>query len=217
MIYGVTIGEVNTLEQWDLLLCADLVVGTPPLKSNLIDLPGRSGSVNMSYAASNGLPVYGDRQIAFTLFAPVDDVRLNQIRSELAELCHGQEATLKLPTDSNYYYRGIFAVGDISGYNSGKIPVSVIAEPYAYKNNPTTRNLLIHGSGSISTTLNNDMMPTTATITATDSVTVAIRGATYSISAGAILAVPLPAGNTQITVSGADGTEVTITYQQGRI
>lgn len=218
MIHGVVIAGTDTLTEWGLLLCADLVIGTPPLKSNLVDIPGRNGSVNMSYAVSNGLPVFGDRQITFTLFSAVDDIALNQIRAELAAICHGQEATLVLPTDSTHFFRGVFAVGDISGYNSGKIPITVTAEPYAYKNGLTVISETLPSGGSATLDLTNEQMPATATITVDAAVTLTYGGTTYSISAGTrALPFTIPPGGTSVPVSGPAGTSVSVSYQEGRI
>lgn len=218
MIYGVDIGGVDTLQQWGLLLCADLKNDAPELKSNMVDIPGRSGSVNMSYVVSNGQPVFEDREISFTLFAPVDDVTLNQIRAELAALCHGREQTLTLPTDPTHYYRGVFAVGRISGYNSGKIPVEVLAEPYAYKNDQTEISSTIPAVGSVNITLTNEMMPATVTVTASDDITLTVDETAYSIPVGTTtLPITLTGGETEITVAGEEGETVQITYQEGRI
>lgn len=132
MITGVTIDGIDTLTRWGLILLADLVVGAPPVREILVEIPGRSGTINASYAISDGEPVYGNRPITFTLFKSVPDAELNQIRSELMALFHGREKKLQLPTDTGHYFKGIVHIGDISGYNSGKIPVSVTAEPYRY-------------------------------------------------------------------------------------
>lgn len=134
MITGVTIGGVDTLARWGLILLADLKIESPTLKSNLINVPGRNGSVNMSYAVSNGEPVFDNGKITFTLFKAVEDIELKQIRDELAELCHGREQTLILPINNNVHYKGLFHIGDVSGYNTGKIAVSVITEPHTYSN-----------------------------------------------------------------------------------
>lgn len=217
MTYGVTIGTTNTLTQWGLILCADLNIGMPPLKSNLVDIPGRNGTVNMSYAVS-GFPVYGNREITFTLFAAVDDATLNTIRAELAELCHGQEANLILPTDSTHYYHGLFNIGEISGYNSGRIPVSVVAEPYAYKNSPTTISKTIPSGGSVTIDIANEQMPANATINASGTITLTHSGTSYTIASGErALPFVIPSGGTTATATGTQGTTISIAFQEGRL
>lgn len=213
--YGVTIASIDTNTQWGLILCADLVIGTPPLKSNLVDIPGRDGTVNMSYVV-NG-PVYGDRQIAFSLFCSCNDDNLNQKRAALAAHCHGQVCDFYLPMDATHYYRGLFNVGPITGFNSGKIPVSVIAEPYAYKTSATTVSKTLTGSAD-SVTLNNEQMPASATLVTSGAITLVYDGTTYTIAAGTKpLPFKIPPGGCTVTITGTASETVSITYQEGRI
>ena len=141
MTYGVTINDTNLKTQHGLILLDDLNIGAPPMREVLIEIPGKSGTINASYAASDGDPVYGNRTISFTLFKAVNDTDLSTLRSTLMTNYHGKVCTIKLPTDTTHYYRGVVHIGDISGYNSGKIPVSVTAEPYRYANSGNTPSL----------------------------------------------------------------------------
>lgn len=133
MLYGVSIrGEddiVDTLPNYGLCLLDDLVIGEAKLKENFVDIPGGNGSLNLSYAPQ-GYPVYEDREISFTLFKGVDDVALEVIRAELANLFHGREVDLMLPNDTVSYWTGVIQFGAITGYNSGKIPVRMRANPF---------------------------------------------------------------------------------------
>ena len=137
MLHGVVIwlqnedvGEtIDTLLDYGLCLLDDLTIGEAKLKENYIDIPGGNGSLNLSYAPQ-GYPVYEDREISFTLFKGVDDIALEVIRAELANLFHGKEVILMLPNDQTSYWRGVIQFGAMSGYNSGKIPVKFRAQPY---------------------------------------------------------------------------------------
>ena len=133
MLYGVVISgeheEVNTLSYYGLCILDDLTIGEAKLKENYVDIPGANGSLNLSYAPQ-GYAVYEDREISFTLFKGVDDVMLETIRAELSNSFHGQEVNLILPNDLYSYWAGVIQFGAISGYNSGKIPVTFRAQPY---------------------------------------------------------------------------------------
>ena len=133
MLYGVDISgkdeEVNTLSYYGLCILDDLTIGEAKLKENYVDIPGANGSLNLSYAPQ-GYAVYEDREISFTLFKGVDDVELETIRAELANSYHGQEVNLILPNDLYSYWTGVIQFGAMSGYNSGKIPVTFRAQPY---------------------------------------------------------------------------------------
>lgn len=133
MLYEVNIkgkaGSVWTIEEYDMCILDDLTIGEAKLKENYIDIPGANGSLNLSYAPQ-GHATYEDREITFTLFKGVDDVELEAIRSELANLFHGQEVDIILPNDTDHFWTGVIQFGGISGYNSGKIPVRMRAQPY---------------------------------------------------------------------------------------
>lgn len=216
---GAEIGGFDTLRKWGLILLADTIIGMPPLKKNLVEIPAADGTINMSYVVTDGEPVYGNRNISFSLFKAVNDDELNEIRAELIALCHGRETTLRLPIDRNHYYKGLFSVGDMKGYHSGTIPISVIAEPYAIKNDPTILNIIIRGSGTESVTVSNEMRPAVPIFTASDDVAITFNNVTYTISAGetAIPQIKLPAGESELILSALPETEVAITYQEARI
>ncbi len=133
MLYGVDIRgeheEVNTLSDYGLCILDDLTIGEAKLKENYVNIPGANGSLNLSYAPQ-GYPVYEDREISFTLFKGVDDIALEAIRAELANMFHGKEVDLMLPNDNANMWECIIQFGGISGYNSGKIPVTARANPY---------------------------------------------------------------------------------------
>ena len=135
MLHGISIEwfdeqiQYNSLTEDGLCLLDDLTIGEAKLKENYVDIPGGNGSLNLSYAPQ-GYPVYEDREISFTLFKGVDDIALEAIRAKLANMFHGQEVDLYLPNDRNSYWTGVIQFGAISGYNSGKIPVTFRAQPY---------------------------------------------------------------------------------------
>ena len=131
MLYGAEINGVNTLDEYGLMLCADLKIGEPKLKQNLVDIPGGDGALNMSYSPQ-GRAVYEMRAISFSLFKPCVETERETLVNTLRNLWHGQVVKLVLPNDTTHYWQGILAIGDISGYNKGVIPVSMIAEPYKY-------------------------------------------------------------------------------------
>ena len=137
MLYGVLISgvdeEINTLSYYGLCILDDLTIGEAKLKENYVNIPGANGSLNLSYAPQ-GYATYEDREISFTLFKGVNDANLEIIRSDLANKFHGQEVELTLPNDNEHFWKGVIQFGGISGYNSGKIPVTFRAQPYKTNN-----------------------------------------------------------------------------------
>lgn len=141
MFRGVKINGIDTYEEYGLMLLAGVVIGSPQLKETRKEIPGRSGSLNLSYAVT-GRPTYKDRPITFELFKSVDDTALDALRTKVRGLYHGREVTLEFPFDKSHYYTGVIQFGDASGYNSGRIPVSMTAFPYKYENEASTDDWL---------------------------------------------------------------------------
>ena len=211
MLHGVTINGTNTLTAYGLFLCADLNIGEPTLKENLVDIPGGNGALNMSYSPQ-GYPVYNNREISFTLAKRMTDADRATALAAIRNLWHGREVSLVLPDDANHYWHGIISFGGVSGYNSGKIPVKMTAEPYKLKNAEAT---VTSGAGTV--TLTNEGMPVVPTVTSTGSATIAWDGHSVAISAGeqTIPQLVLPAGETEITITGS--ATVTFTWREGSL
>lgn len=129
MTYGVIIDGVNTKTAYDLILCADLSIEEPKVRTAMVEIPGKSGSYDFSEALANE-PVFGDRNISFSLFKRVKDCELMALRNVLAEQWNGKVVKLILPTDPMHYYEGRMTVGQIGNHASGRIYFSMVAGPY---------------------------------------------------------------------------------------
>lgn len=217
---GAVIAGINTLTEWGLILCADLVIADALLKEKRVDLPGADGSLDLSYALTNGVPTYYDREISFTLAKPVPSDELWEAREALAALCHGRVATLALPVDEAHYFRGTFSVGGIAGDGTAVIPVRVTAEPYAYKNNQTIVPVTIPAAGTIDVVLQNEQRIVVPSFRASAALTITQGVNTYALAANTDVRFPslkLQAGSNALTVAGPVGSTMTITYQEARI
>ena len=212
MLYGVCIDNVDTLREFGLILCADLKISKPKLKENRVDIPGGDGSLNMSYSPQ-GYPVYKDRSIGFTLFKPMGETEREQLTSELCNRWGGREVTLILPNDEDHFWTGTIEFGDISGYNSGKIPVSMTVHPYKKRVRQTVRK--IQGNGSV--TLVNERMPVAPSISNSAEATLSWEGKSVTLEQGehVIPQLLLQQGNTVIGVTTSG--EVTFTYREGSL
>lgn len=218
-LYGAVIDDVDTYEKWGLILLADLKIGAPSFEGKFIKIPGRNGMINASYGVSDGEPVYGNRDITFTLFTNKDETSFNEIVSELMNYCHGREKKLFLPNDIGHYYKGVFVVGDTEGYQEGTIPVSVNAEPYAYRKEITTVTGVISESGIKEVILSSEKITAIPTVTANNIITISLRGKSITLPAGVhtVSEFKLKAGDNILTVSGTPKTEYTISYQEARL
>ena len=130
MTYGVVIDGTNTLTEWGLILLADLVVESPAPNLNLVTVPGVSGASDFTEVL--GSVTYQMRNISFTLFKRVPDAQLKTLRDTLAENYHGKHVELVLPDDPTIHYEGRMSIGGVDGFNTGRIAVSMIADPVTY-------------------------------------------------------------------------------------
>lgn len=214
MLYGVQINGVDTLNYYGLIICADLKISQPRLKTNRVNIPGGDGTLNMSYSPQ-GYPVYEDREISFTLFKAMDETERSEILADIRNAYHGVEVNLVLPNDYCHYWHGVISVGDTSGYNTGKIPVKMTAQPYKLRREKTAVSKKITDSGTV--TLRNERKPATPLITVSDSMTLAWSGHSVSLSAGThtVPQLLLQQGDTEITVTGSG--IITFEYQEGSL
>lgn len=134
MTYGVIIDGMDTKEEWGLILLDDLTVESPAPNINLVTVPGVNGAYDFSDIL--GSVTYQMRNISFTLFKRVNDFQLKEIRDELADQFHGKHVELVLPDDEEHHYAGRMSIGGVTGYNTGRIAVTMIAEPVVYNEVP---------------------------------------------------------------------------------
>ena len=213
MLHGVVIDRIDTLEEYGLILLADLSEGEAEPKTELLDIPGGYGSLDLS-DSPQGRPVYKMRDISFTLFRAVDSTALEELRAALARRWHGREVTLQLPTDAGHYYRGRIRIGSTSGYNSGKIPISMRAQPWKLKNTVTTVSVAVTEGRTVY--LENECMPVSPSVSASAPVTISWGTNSVSIDAGENWSIPaliLESGITELTITGT--ATVSFTYQEG--
>ena len=231
---GVIIDDVDTMRQWGLVLLDDLKIGEAKYKSSWVDIPGADGAVNMSTALTDGVPVFEMRTVSFTLFAagftwdgntftrrrPPNEEQVNLIRTQLMALCQGKEVQLWLPDDTTHYFRAVMSVGDKSGFNSGRIPVTAKVWPYRLKNESSLREVAFASAETKTVTVTNEQMRTTPAFIATGGTVVRKGNNTWAIDTGVRTTIPelvFEAGETELQLTAGAGTTVYIMYQEGRL
>lgn len=154
MMHGVWINNRNTLDEYGLVLLADLTIGTPEPKTKYIEVPEADGDMDFTEALTGNVR-YGMREISFGLFPARDIIagtngtateeHAAMIRQQLAEEIHGQRVKLWLPDDPKHYFIGRMAIGEKGGYNDPTIPIKMMAEPWRYKNLETEIRITENG------------------------------------------------------------------------
>lgn len=216
MLHGVKINGIDTLSAYGLALLADIKISSPKLRETRVAIPGMDGDLNLSYALTGG-PVYDNRDIAFTLFAGVNDFELEAVRSVLVNEYQGREVAVSFPTDETHFYFGVIQFGDITGYNTGRIPVRMVAGPWQIKNEETVVRESI-GTTLTSIALVNETRPVVPEITVTTETSVVWNEGTYVLSAGShkLLNICFAKGENVIQAMTTSGTgEITFVYREG--
>ena len=207
MLHGVKIDGVDTLTRYGLCLLADVEIPAPAVRTTRITVPGMDGSIDASQALTGG-PVYDDVDISMALFARKADTELQAIRRQLLNAYHGREVQLALPHDAAHYYLGTLSIGNLSGYGSGQIPVTLHAGPWRYKLEPTVVAASDLSATYKQLTLANEARPVIPTITVAQDTTLLWGGDEIALSAGTHRRpeIRLAAGDNILSAKVASGT-----------
>lgn len=219
MLHSVIIDGCNLLDKYGLCLLADVTFPAPTPVEIRYKVPGMDGSLNMS-SAITGRPVFEDIEIKFTVFARKEDSELMTIRSKLMVLYHGKDVKIIFPADTKHYYQGTLKIGEITGYNSGKIPMVLRAAPYKLRQKPSSVTAVVPESGTKELILHNEGMLAVPTITATAAAKITWHSRTYAIEANKPyrnLDIELEPDANVLQVAAAPGTCITAEYQEGSL
>lgn len=222
MMYGVWIDDKNTLDEYGLVLLADLTISEPEPRTDYITVPESDGDLDFTGALTDGIVRYEMRDILFELFpvydiiagkrSPADEYHAALVRQKLAEQVHGKRVKLWLPDDPHHYFIGRMIIGDKGGYNNTMIPITMRAEPWRYKNKETTRTVTT--SGAIS--LTNETRRAIPTFKATDAVaTVTFGNVSHTLASGnnQFDDIALSPGRNILTFANV-GNPIKVTYQE---
>ena len=179
-------------------------IGLPSPKTYTVNIEGMDGTLDLSECF--GEMKYENRTIKFT-FESIDKITDWQAKMiKISSFLHGQKMKITTWSDPDFYYVGRCRIDE---YNSksklGKIVISCDCEPFKYKQNITTFNL-VEGSN----TVQNSRMTVYADLINEAEIT--INGKTYN--AGAHLrTIKLTSGTNNLNSSGS----ATRTFQEGEI
>ena len=179
-------------------------IGLPSPKTYTVNIEGMDGTLDLSECF--GEMKYENRTIKFT-FESIDKITDWQAKmTKISSFLHGQKMKITTWSDPDFYYVGRCRIDE---YNSksklGKIVISCDCEPFKYKQNITTFNL-VEGSN----TVQNSRMTVYADLINEAEIT--INGKTYN--AGAHLrTIKLTSGTNNLNSSGS----ATLIFQEGEI
>lgn len=186
------------------LILTEQNIGTPKAKTYTVNIEGMDGSLDLSEFF--GEIKYENRTLKFT-FETIEKIPDWQSRmSIISSFLHGQKMKIEVWSEPDFYYIGRCSVDEYSSSSRlGKIVISCDAEPYKYKKNVTTFNL-INGAN----TVNNGRMTVFADLTNEDEITINTK--TFS-SGTHFRAIKLVCGTNKLTSNG----NATLTFQEGEL
>lgn len=227
MYHGAILDRINTLHKWGLILLDDLEEGAPRLKTNFQDVGGMDGQLNLSYALT-GRPVYDVRPVSFSLCRPwhfallhnVPPPPMADVWSDFMARYHGQEVQLTLPTDPTHHYTGVVEIGALTGDARDRFPVSMTAEPWRERNEPTIITADVSRTAK-TLYLPNETRHVIPTITLTGQAKITLAGADHYMDAGTRRNLDIelaPGTNTlQVALTTASTGKITIEYTEARL
>ena len=179
-------------------------IGAPKPKTYTVDIEGMDGSLDLSEFF--GEIKYENRTLRFA-FETIEKISYWYARvCIISSFLHWQNMKITIWSDPDFYYIGRCQIDEYSSnVRLGKIMVSCDAEPYKYKKNVTTFNL-ISGTNMV----NNGRMTAFADLMNDREITINTK--TYS--AGTHLrAIKLTCGENKLISNGV----ATLTFQEGEI
>lgn len=214
-MYQFKIGSKYTSDDWGLLL-SSYEIGEAPVKTNYIDIPGGDGSIDLTEALTGEI-VYGNRNIKalFTMLGARSTWQgiMDQVRA-----VHGRKFVIVAPNDPNHYFIGRVSIGALIKENSSaSFQMEITCEPWRYKNDVTVYDFTIGATGTLDTTLVNGRKSAIPTITVSNTTQVVFGTVIKSLGAGThvVTDIVLVEGNNAITFNAAQGTTVSVSYQEG--
>lgn len=211
---GVTFGEFNTAEDWDLILNAKSLTPPEP-KTTYVSVEGRDGDLDLSETLTGEIR-YNNRSASFTfLLTEGTYSEREELIDQIMSAVHGKRLDIIDPDRPDYYLDGRCTMTSRSNNKAyGSITIEANCNPWFFAKTETRRAFTISSETSIALT-NNGGKTLTPEVVVTGSVTLAFDGSSVSLSAGTykLTGLKLKTGSTVITANGS-GT-VTFVYREG--
>ena len=179
-------------------------IGLPSPKTYTVNIEGMDGTLDLSECF--GEMKYENRTLKFT-FESIDKITDWQTKMiKISSFLHGQKMKITTWSDPDFYYVGRCRIDEFNSNSKlGKIVISCDCEPFKYKQNITTFNL-VEGLN----TVDNSRMTVYADLINEAEIT--INSKTYN--AGTHLrTIKLTSGTNNLNSSGS----ATLTFQEGEI
>ena len=138
---GIVLGTYNTAEQgWTL---TGWTFSAAEYQSNLVEVPGRNGPLDLSTALTDGEPRYGARTLTAT-FERSDGTRLDREAAinTMVNWLDGWRMDIRLPDDDAHYVTGrVHVVKEYNDLAHASVTVTAVCDPWRFANYETVVSL----------------------------------------------------------------------------
>lgn len=195
----------------------ELTLSAAEYQDERVTIPGRSGSLDLTVALTNGEPRYNDRTLSVRLESS-EGTRLEReaVINTMINWLDGWKMDIVLPDDSTHYLVGRLHVS--KEYNDpahAAVRVTAVCEPWRYNNDETVVNLTASETEQTTTLANQGRRTVVPVLVIADGDVSLVYGTnSWTLSAGTyqLPDLTLQQGENSLTYSGA-GT-ITITYRE---
>lgn len=132
MYHSITIGDKNTWADWRLIPAAPPIITIPPVRKNMVELPGGNGSIDLTQFIGNKT-LYGVSEGTWE-FVITDQVShtMMQWRNEIVDYIHGKRFdSIILEDDPYWVYTGRLEVQAVKpGKSYSGITIAYTIDPF---------------------------------------------------------------------------------------
>lgn len=130
MYHSITIGDINTWDDWHMVPESRPVINPPEVKTQYIDIPGANGSLDYTEALT-GAPVFKDRTGSWTFIVMNGYQEWNTLFYKIMNYLHGRRHRVILEDDPDYMYEGRLSFNEWrSEPNYSKVVIDYVLSPF---------------------------------------------------------------------------------------
>lgn len=205
--YDTAADGLLTLTGWEL--------SAPVYQSNMVEVPGRDGLLDLSTALTDGEPRYGSRTLTAT-FETSEGTRLERKArfDTMVNWLDGWRMDIQLPDDDSHYITGRLSIAvEYNDPAHGAVTVTAVCDPWRYLKEEHVVTLAAATEAQTATLVNagRKSQAPTVTISGNDAAVTLVYGAyTWALGAG-VYVLPdliLRQGSNALTYSGTGTVEV---------
>lgn len=210
---GIRFGLHHSYDDLKLILTAK-ELGTPAVKSEMLDIPGADGSLDLT--ESFGEPKYENVTHRFDFSTIVPQSEFITLFTRIKNAIHGRKMRVILDDDPLFYWIGRIHVSKFTSEKGvGTISVECDCDPYKYKQDATTVAQAVSGTHAITLTNGRKRAVPEIQIFTDGSIRIEYGGFIWDLGSGVyrLPELELAHGENVVTVTGT-GT-VAFIWQEG--